>query len=830
MFKVCAAFDTETTNIGEGVYTRAFVVCYQVNIFKDVDLASYTIERDDDIRIVRSVDECIAIFEDLIAWGRSRDIVPIVCGYNLMFDLVTLYDWLDNYRIEVNAQSSTNVYTLDLFVEDVQVLRFWDTFHLELNGLATMGRTAGLPKLYGEWDYSLIRTPDTPLTREEIEYARRDVQVIPAYLRYLLESNEWLKPDMLGLKVITKSSLVRQFARRNLYNLKFTKFNGNSFKVGKAFELTCKQEHAKDYKSYATRKAAFRGGLTFTAGAFASIPLQNIISLDVTSMHHLFINGRYMPVHFSWKEPEFLQYLCEKTLQISDDYLLSHYYKPFDFAFHVLVEFTNLRLKKGSAFERWQIGTLATAKFIREGITAESYVENDSAKTAALDVFENGFHDYLKGDNVCAFGKVLSADVCGVFISEVELLVMSHVYDWDSFRVVKGEATLKHKLPSDYVTLQSNILYEQKNAMKVINKNYCENVEYSGEIPSIIPGTIAELVRTGEASNNFIGAYYNSTVKGSFNGIYGTQAQDVMKPGFIWNNSGIAVDRSEILNEKNYGDFIPKKNMVNFAYGLRIVGGSRLHLVLSMDILYKHFKDRIRLIGGDTDSLKISVDEGIEPEEFLEVLKPLHDASDKAISFCMSRVRRWFPDYSSDLKGIGHFDIEPANSENVYYDWGMEAWNKCRILLEHGRNHVTAAGIARPRNALNVENFADRLLAQGVEFAEYAPLLLGYDTFIPPDLSHSLQKHQPQKNDLFVRPVTDYMGNKYQVEGFQAVALYPAGRMIGDLSKLSNLRNLQYLRARGVDVDSHSKQLRWDYLQMKAFIDIMDESGVWSIG
>ena len=69
-----------------------------------------------------------------------------------------------------------------------------------------MGRTCGLAKALGDWDYNLTRTPETPLTADEMHYAARDVQVIPAYLRYLIEANEWLEPDMLASTVLTKTS------------------------------------------------------------------------------------------------------------------------------------------------------------------------------------------------------------------------------------------------------------------------------------------------------------------------------------------------------------------------------------------------------------------------------------------------------------------------------------------------------------------------------------------------------------------------------------------------------------------------------------------------
>ena len=70
-----------------------------------------------------------------------------ICAYNLMFDMQTLMlDLNMQYDMKATAQSSTNVYTLDLIQDGETVLRFWDTYHLEMRGLAAMGETAGLEK------------------------------------------------------------------------------------------------------------------------------------------------------------------------------------------------------------------------------------------------------------------------------------------------------------------------------------------------------------------------------------------------------------------------------------------------------------------------------------------------------------------------------------------------------------------------------------------------------------------------------------------------------------------------------------------------------------
>lgn len=820
-YRVVAAYDTETNNVGEGDGTRAYVVCYQVNDLRNIDIETYEAGRDDDVRIYRTLAEIEAYLDSLIEWGAGKGIVPIVCAYNLMFDLASLTRWVDAHGAEVNAQSSTNVYTLDVLgVDGEPCLRFWDCYHLELSGLRVMGDVAGLPKLDGDWDYDRQRTPSTPLTDEEIGYATRDVQVIPAYLRYLLESNEWMTPDMLGVRVLTKSSIVRQMARHDIGTRAFTKANGKKMKLLRAFELTCWQEHAKDFDTYSLRKACFRGGLTFTAGVNASKPLPNVCSLDVVSMHHLFINGRYQPVHFKECEPEWLQVMTERILEYDPDEVLGHYEHPFEFGLNVVVRFSGLRLKTGSAFERYCIATLAVAKFDRTGVMDGSDVcSNESMAEAARTVYDAGYHDFVDGRCTVAFGKVIQADVATVHLTEVEVYVMGRVYEWDSMEVLGGERTMKFTAPPDYVTLQSNMMFAQKQDMKRILHNYNEGVPYPLDIPASIPEGIAAQLRTGELQGDFAESYYQSC-KAKLNGIYGTMAQDVMKPGYMW-NGGVEVDPSTRLTRENYAERIPRSIRVWYQYGTRIVGGSRLHLVLAIERLFESFGDSIEFLGGDTDSLKISLSNSVTPDDLVDALRPIHEAADRAISGGMRRARANFGEMCADLHRVGHFDIEPATPSDVCYRWGMEAWNKCRIMFDGERNHVTMAGVSRPRGTMNIETFADALHDQGVPFEKYAQLLLGYDMHIPPDLTHALEKHEPEV-DWYDGEVTDWLGVTRTVHSPECIALYPCGRVIGDLLKPTNDRNVRYIRSLGREVDENLKQIRYDG---RAII----ESDFWSV-
>lgn len=516
-FRVVAAFDTETTNIKVGSDWHAFVICYQFNDLHKVDLASYAPNTDEHIYIYRNKEQALNFIQACIDVAAG-EYVPVICGYNLMFDLQTLfYDLVLNYRLAVNAQSSTNVYTLDIVDNDEKpILRFWDTFHLEMSGLDAMGETAGLYKLKGSWDYNLIRTPETPLTDDEVAYATRDVQVIPAYLKYLLDANDWLTPEMLGCNVITKTSLVRQMAKNEIAPLKVRLQNGRSLTLFSLFTLDCKEALPHCYYDYALEKACFRGGLTFTAAKFASVVVQNVVSLDAVSMHHLHINGHYLAKQFRPCNKVQLQGLIDSVLSTTKQQLLKNYHKPFSCAFHMRVRFTNLRLKPNTAFAEYGIAIIPRGKFGTFLDGAAEYSKNDSAQAAELSTRLNGWRDWAKNARF-AFGKLYEAEECILHICEWELWAISRCYEWDSLEPILGEGACKFELPPDYVTLQSNLLFKRKQDMKFINKNYFEGSEFNLNIPDSIPAGIKAGLQAGTLSNDFVASYYQSTVKGMFN-------------------------------------------------------------------------------------------------------------------------------------------------------------------------------------------------------------------------------------------------------------------------------------------------------------------------
>lgn len=794
-FRVAAVYDTETTNIQVGTETRAYPILYIFNDLRDTPVESYDASTDD-VRYYRHADDALAYIDDLIEYGATHGYVPVIAAYNLMFDMQTLMlELAQSYAIEVNAQTATSVYTLDLCVDGNVVCRFWDTFYLEMGGLRAMGETCGLPKAVGDWDYTLVRTPETPLTEDELFYARRDVQVIPQYLQWLLRANHWLTSDMLGCRVLTKTSLVRQMARREIGGRRVTLQGGKKITLRRAFEMTCNQEFPKNYEAYALRKACFRGGLTFTSAQTANVVVDNVASLDVTSMHHAFINGRRLPVKFAPTPSELLQIACERIAATSLDDVLSRYDDPFRMGLHVAVRFSNLRLRKGTCFAAWGIAICPRSKFVRTLHAGTDYSNNDRAKTQDNSIRAHGYVDSAVNP-VYAFGKLYSADECVLHVNEIELWDVVQVYAYDDMHVLYGESTTKTIIPPDYVTLQSNMLFARKTDVKNLIKGYTEGTPYVGDIPDSIPEGIARDAKTGELSVKFLQSYYGSTVKGQFNGIYGTQAQDVMKADYRVAETGeLEVDKTTVCTPENFAKKRPKTPRVLYTYGMRIVAGSRMHLLIAMMLIYRHFGERVTVTGGDTDSLKISCDDDVSDVELLNALKPLHDAIENAINNTMRRVRNTAPDMASTLDHIGKFEVEDCGGATRYAEH-VELWNKARVSLDRkGRVHVTCAGLPRPGGMYTIEDFVADVMHAGHGFAETVQMSLGYDVLADYEICHTLQRNRPHACDRYTGDVTDYRGETAHVDTPEAIGLYPSGRWLGESDKQANAENITYLRS-----------------------------------
>lgn len=824
VYKVCAIYDSETTNIGKGGACRAFPVLFQINDVRDIDIADYEAGVSDDIRTYRSRDELIAYFKELVAWGLDNGVVPIVTAYNAPFDFTCLRDWLsDTFDLVVPlARSTTAFYTLDCYTGAQPVLRLWDCMHLQGGGVHTMGEICGVEKATGDWDYTLVRTPETPLTDSELFYARRDVQTIPAFLAYLVRTNGWLVSSMLGSKVLTSTGLVRQYASHTIGVLPVCRagetldsvredmereVSEHVKKKDRAHKLTLRQQFLRfyarkekptSYDSYAVRRACFRGGLSFTAASTACTVQEHVRSLDVTSMHHTFF-PQDVPMDFKAFDmdnmPLWADSIVGFILSTPPEMVMKRYKRPFKWAMHALVRFDNIRLKKGSVFERAGIGLLAEAKFLnRNGEMAHS---DASAKVQADSLQAHGYADTCGMGSVFAFSKLMSAPYIEVWVSEIELWNIGQVYDFDAFHVVRGEWSDSWVRCPAYVALQSMSLYRLKNDVKQVKKQYREGTPFTGVIPSSIPDGIRSELEDGSLTAGALEGYY-MTVKGKFNGIYGTQAMDEYKCGYKWVAGLITVDEDTVCKPETWEERQPSYNTVLYTYGLRIVGRSRMHLVLAMVLLDDVFGERIRITGGDTDSMKVVFPVETGEADIMLALAPLHDAADLIIEAGYARLRAQYPDIAADMRGVGHFEVEqcganPDGTPAYEYPKHIELWVKCRVSVDVSNVfHVTCAGLSQMADKYDICSwYRDAAAARGVEWALTHGIW--YNTTISSEMSGSVQRVVPEVGSVFDDTVTDYTGVARRVTVPACQGLYEASRLLGNIDTMVNGENVRYM-------------------------------------
>lgn len=772
LFKVCYIYDTETCNIIDRAKNsyKAYPVLY---IFNDISagvLANYEEDKSDYISFLRTEKEAIEYIKEAVDFGKDNDIIPVVCVYNAMFDLLPLLNSLSKlYKIDVNAKSGNSIYTLDLIDEGNKVLRFWDVSFLEPRGLSYMGETCGLVKACGDWDYEKIRTTKTELTEDELFYAKRDVQVIPAYLRYLLENNEFINEEDFGSKLITKTSLIRLFSKRVTGQLKYK--NGKT--VLQQMIAECEREEAKTFESYMLRKACFRGGLSFSAANNASQIIENIWSLDAVSMHHTFINGRYVPCKF--KKLDFFDCL-KKDMEIiknkSIKEVLEFYHVPFDIAFNAKIKIENVRLKKGSIFEREGIAILSESKFFKNAIDDI----DESKREATLNLFNNGYNDRACG-YVNYFGKIYEADEMVIHLNEVEWYCFNLVYEFDNFEILEAESTSQFVLPPDFVTLLSRYFYRQKNEVK-------------------------KEMKKAEGTDKYkeLNEYYNIIVKGSFNGIYGAQAQDINKPGYKFENNTIKVDKETIKTRENFETKGSK--CVNYNYGSRIAAGSRLHLLIAIELIARKFGGKVKILGGDTDSIKLGCDKDIKKEDITKALESLHKAAKSSLEICGRRIKKNFNEFYDDMDCVGCFEIENEEA----YVCGVEYWNKCRMMKDsNNKFHITIAGVSRPDGEFNLEDLANRLCELGYSDDFIFSNVIGYNITYMGSISHFLDRSIPRIGERVKMKIKDYKGDIKEIDEPASTCLFNSARVIGSELVETNYKSLVYLMLKGVNVDKTEK-------------------------
>lgn len=235
-----------------------FMVCWQADV-------------DDQLVLGRTWEEFRGFLEGLRERIKADFFIYV---HNLGFEFQFMRNVIDDFEIfarearrpikayspSLNVEFRCSLTLTNAKLEDVPAL-----FHLDVT------------KAVGSWDYDKVRTPETPLSDAEIEYAFRDVIVPAKLLKVMLQIYKHIE----RIPLTNTSRLRRQL--NDIYNKKF-------WTKQKIADMNTTDPHM-----FQRMKMCFAGGYTHANAANAGRILTKIRSMDEASSYPAQMCGRRFP-------------------------------------------------------------------------------------------------------------------------------------------------------------------------------------------------------------------------------------------------------------------------------------------------------------------------------------------------------------------------------------------------------------------------------------------------------------------------------------------------------------------------------------------------------
>ena len=294
-----------------------------------------------------------------------------------------------------------------------------------------------IKKLTGTVDYDLIRTHDTILTLEDLDYVKNDVQIVTAYID---EQIDYYK-DITKIPM-TNTGRVRAYVRQNCY---YTAKNHRKTDRGKYFRYRKIMEDLTLTPAiYTQLKRAFMGGFTHANANYSGQVLEKVSSIDFTSSYPAVMVSEKFPMSRF------------KEVVIRSESELNKYCSKYAMIFDI--RFTNIKAK----------------------ISQEVYISESKCTSLTNPSINNG--------------RVFSADVLATTITEVDLDIMKQVYTWDSIELANVKYAHKGYLPK--AIIESILtLYQDKTALKGIQGKEVEYMLSKGMLNSIYGMCVTDVVK-----------------------------------------------------------------------------------------------------------------------------------------------------------------------------------------------------------------------------------------------------------------------------------------------------------------------------------------------
>ena len=257
-------------------------------------------------------------------------------------------------------------------------------------------------------DYSLTRTPDTPLTWQEIRYCINDVLVVSAYIQECV-----LKERFICYIPLTATGYCRRYCRKICLYGNSKKNRSKQYNKYHNLMLSLQITGTDEYKQL---KRCFSGGFTHASAYYSGRTMYDVDSIDFTSSYpYVCLSSSGFPMSTA-------KVVHPKSKQEFEEYL-KYYWCMFDAEF---------------------IGLEPT--FINENYLSSS-------------------HCYVKEKCVTNNGRVVSADRIITTICHIDFDIIRRTYKWKHLSIKNLRIYKKGYLPKELI-LAIIKLYQDKTMLK----------------------------------------------------------------------------------------------------------------------------------------------------------------------------------------------------------------------------------------------------------------------------------------------------------------------------------------------------------------------------
>ena len=370
--------------------------------------------------------------QDLFSLNENNRLVTYIhnLGYEFQF-MRKYFNWVNVF----SASERKPIKALtDLGIE------FKDSYILSGYSLANTAKNLShhtIEKLTGELDYSLIRTPQTPLTDDEKNYCINDVQIILAYINEQIE----ICGDISQIPN-TNTGRVRKFVRDNCFYKLPNGEKGGYRQYAKYHKVM--QDLTLDNDTYKQLKRAFMGGFTHANANYIGKVVNDVTSIDFTSS--------YPSVMLSEKFP--------------------------------MARFKPIKVKTIKELEKIlnRHAVIFDAKFIniKPRINQDNYLSESKCQNTTNAVINNG--------------RIYSSDSIVTTITEIDYSIMKQCYQWDDIAVSNVKYAVKNYLPKAIIYSVLN-LYQKKTELKDVTGYEVEYLLSKGMLNSIYGMTVTDIVK-----------------------------------------------------------------------------------------------------------------------------------------------------------------------------------------------------------------------------------------------------------------------------------------------------------------------------------------------